>query len=234
VSSVAAQPEANPNSGDQAALQLNSDDGGSEDREIDDDGRSEGGDNNDQQQESAGDDNNEEANDDDDNDDSRVASDSDTDEAGLGSEVKGNLDRLDLSHMHDGIHPCLDGFHKERFESVLDDVLTDKAMSPLARVKLPEDILDCRNVKRPNRMARPEAVSFEKEHPWFETTEERKDNSIKLPMMKFVWLAETIISFIAFLKCGCDHLVSRPTGSDECIHRGTGRIHPSMAPPEDS
>jgi hypothetical protein len=209
VPSAAAQPEVNPNSGDQAALQLNSDDGaGAEDREIDDDGGSEGRDNDDQQQEFAGDDNNEESDDDnDDDDDSGIASDSNTDEVGLGSEVKRNLDRLDLSHMHDGIHPSLDGFHKERSESVLDDLLTDKAVSTLSQVKLPEVILDCRNVKRPHRMARPEAVSFEKEHPRFETTEERKDNSIKLPMMEFVCLAETIISFVAFLKCGCDHLV---------------------------
>jgi hypothetical protein len=141
--------------------------------------------------------------------------DSDDDSDSLDGEVKEHLDRLDLSYLHQGVHPYLDEFHKRRFEGVLDSILTESGISKIARVQMPPDLLDYRTVDRPTKLERAQESAVEIEHPDLQITEERQENSLKLPMEEFVHLVETIISLIAFLKNGCNLLVSTKTGSDE-------------------
>ena len=88
-------------------------------------------------------------------------------------------------------------------------------MSSIDRVAFPPRILDYRNVDRPTMLHQPNTTHVEKEHPNFEVTDARSSNIIKLPLEEFVYLVETLLSFIAFLKYGCGLLKSRPTGSVE-------------------
>ena len=133
----------------------------------------------------------------------------------LSDTLKDNLNRLDLSYLHEGIYPFLGEFHKNRFLGVLNKVLTKRSTSSIDRVAFPPRILDYRNVDRPTMLHQPNTTHVEKEHPNFEVTNARSSNSIKLPLEEFVYLVETLLSFIAFLKYGCGLLKSRPTGSVE-------------------
>jgi hypothetical protein len=138
------------------------------------------------------------------------------DDDSISEEVKDDLNSLDLSHMHEGMHPCLETFHKKRFTGCLRQVLTKRNVSKIRKVNFPDGVLDHRNVKRPMGMKRPAACSFEKEHADFEVSEARRNNSIKLPMEEFVCLVETPLSLTSFLKHGYNLLASRPSASVEC------------------
>ena len=131
------------------------------------------------------------------------------------NQIKLALDNLDLSHVLDGIRPFLDDFHKRRLDNVLATVLTASALEAVAQVTLPQNLTNYRTVP----VAIPDAVDIETDEglilPGFEVDEDREDNSIKLPMDKFIYLVETVLSLHAFLKYGCALLVSSPTGITE-------------------
>jgi hypothetical protein len=132
-------------------------------------------------------------------------------------ELEGCLHRLDLSFVHTVLRPQLNPFHKKRLDGVLHEVLTKSAVSMISKVQLPPAIMDYRNVPRPTELigSQPELATEDRSVPGFEVENKREDNSIKLPMDKFVYLVETLLSFQTFLKYGCNLLLSRPTASLE-------------------
>ena len=135
----------------------------------------------------------------------------------LNGKVKECLDRLDLSYVHNGIGPNLDEFHMNRLNRVIKNVLTSNAISTIRTVQLPQYRLDYRNVRRPQHLTGPQNGLLEQERvqATFKVTKERCNNSIKLEMEQFVYLVETMLSFQAFLKYGCDLLLSRPSSEGE-------------------
>ena len=141
--------------------------------------------------------------------------DSDVTDDGTLSEVqlKRALDNLDLSHLLNGIRPFLDAFHKERLDQVLAAVITPRVFNVVSKVTLPSNLTDYRvtphltvPVPAVPQAATPPAPAA------IQVDDERADNSIKLPMDKFVYVVETILSLHAFLKYGCSLLVTSPTG----------------------
>jgi hypothetical protein len=126
------------------------------------------------------------------------------------------LDNLDLSYVTNQIRPCLDGFHTKRLDNVLSEVLNQRSYRAVSQVAIQEHQLDYRivpNLSEPEPLLGDSGAALpEMSMPEFEVEEERAENSIKLPMDKFVYLVETILSLHAFLKYGCSLLVSRPTG----------------------
>jgi hypothetical protein len=130
------------------------------------------------------------------------------------AQIKLALDNLDLSYVLDGIRPFLDSFHKQRLDKVLAEVLTTNAFNAVSQVALPPNLTDYRtsppNVTVPVPFFPQAAIPAVIQE--FEVDEDREDNSIKLPMDKFVYLVETVLSLHAFLKYGCSLLVTSPTG----------------------
>jgi hypothetical protein len=200
--------QVNPNSPEGfsgAAMEVDTDDGGGEE----DDGGSNGsGDNEESEEESEEESQGETSV-------SKSLEGQDDEDESIDNDVKDNLDRLDLSYIYQGIYPNLETFHKDRFNGVIREVLTAYNLSAITKVQFPRGLLDYRTVNRPIRLLTPEVSNIEKDLPEFKVPEERKENSIKLPMEQFVYLVETLLSFISFLKYGCDLLVSRPSGSVE-------------------
>lgn len=220
-SDLAGEERATQNSPTSYPIEVDSDEGGVTDEEFggvvqEDDGRTQSSLEND-----ALDDDNSQSNQDDNLDDSPLpdvmdnASSQDDEDDILDDVSKVNLRRLDLAYMYEGIYPDLEPFHKRRFKRVIREVLTEHALSAIGTVQFPPHLLDYRNVVRPISLNPPIDCEVEKEHPEFAITEHRQANSIKLPMEHFVYLVETLLSLISFLKYGCNLLVSLPTGSSD-------------------
>jgi hypothetical protein len=134
------------------------------------------------------------------------------------NQIKLALDNLDLSYVLDGIRPFLDCFHKRRLDQVLAQVLTIRNFRAVSQLALPPNLTNYQTVPvaslaqaviPTDEAVIPPAPEFVHE---FEVDEDRVDNSIKLPMDKFVYLVETVLSLPAFLKYGCSLLVSSPSG----------------------
>ena len=127
-------------------------------------------------------------------------------------QLKRALENLDLSHLLNGIRPFLDPFHKQCLDKVLATVLTPRAFDAVSKIRLPSNLTDYRttlNLEVPvpadPEVATPPGTDAILIHG------DRADNSIKLPMDKFVYVVETILSLHAFLKYGCSLLVTSPT-----------------------
>jgi hypothetical protein len=103
--------------------------------------------------------------------------------------------------------------------NVLGEVLTKSAFWAVSQATIKQNLLDYRTV--PNVRGREtflvEAAPTEIAMPEFGVGEDRKGNSIKLPMDKFIYMVESIISLHAFLKYGCSLLVSSSTGIADFI-----------------
>jgi hypothetical protein len=129
------------------------------------------------------------------------------------AQMKLALDNLDLSYVLDEIRPFLDHFHKQRFDKAVGKVLNTSALNAVSQVTLPPNLTDYRttpNVTIPVPFLPDVAIPLAIQA--FVVDEDREDNSIKLPMDKFLYLVETILSLHAFLKYGCSLLVTSQTG----------------------
>jgi hypothetical protein len=135
----------------------------------------------------------------------------------LDAQLSDCLDRLDLSYMHTGIYPFLDLFHRKRLDGVIRSHLNDNFVHATQSVSIPKGLLDYRDVDRPTELLQPGphlSVS-EIEHADFRVTEGKEEYSIKLSMDHFVYLVETLLSLISFLKYGCNLLASTPSASTD-------------------